>query len=89
MGGWEVEIITMIHPMLTETTTLSSEPQPLPQMLFKKWAIYGIFLLSFDLFQTNIDTILQQINGKNVHPVYGAEIQTHDLQNTSLLIAIR
>ena len=31
----------------------------------------------FGLFQTNINTILQQINVKNVHPVYGAGIRTH------------
>ena len=35
-------------------------------------------------FQTHI-TILQQITVKNVHPVYGARIQTHDLWNMSLL----
>ena len=29
-------------------------------------------------FQAN-NTILQQINEKNVHPVYQAGIQTHDL----------
>ena len=29
--------------------------------------------------------LLQQINLKNVHPVYGAGIQTHDHQNMSLL----
>ena len=27
---------------------------------------------------------LQQINVKNVHPVYGAGIRTHNLQNVSL-----
>ena len=35
-------------------------------------------------FLTNI-TILTKINVKNVHPVYGAVIQTHNLQNKSLL----
>ena len=34
----------------------------------------------FGLFQTNINTILLQINVKNVHPVYGTGIQTHDLK---------
>ena len=38
----------------------------------------------FSSFQTNI-TILQQINVKNVHPVYGARIRTHDLWNMSLV----
>ena len=35
-------------------------------------------------FQTNI-TIFKQINVKNIHPVYGAGIQTHNLRNMSLL----
>ena len=42
--------------------------------------LFNLFLA----FQTNI-TILQQINVKNVHPVYGAGIQAHDLWNMSLL----
>ena len=46
---------------------------------------FPVYLRSF---QTNIFTIfLQQINVKkcNVHPVYGAGIQTHDLRYVSLL----
>ena len=43
------------------------------------------FSFIFGLFQTNINTILQQINVKNVHPVYSTGIRTHDLQNLSLL----
>ena len=39
----------------------------------------------FGHFHTDINTILQQINVKNVHPVYGAGIQTHSLQYMSLL----
>ena len=46
---------------------------------FKKGHPRSLFILSF---HTNI-TFLQQINVKNVHPVYGAGIQTHDLQNMS------
>ena len=38
----------------------------------------------FSSFQANI-IFLQQIYVKNVHPVYGAGTQTHDLQNMSLL----
>ena len=33
---------------------------------------------------TNI-TIIQQVNVKNVHPVYGAGIRTHDLWDMSHL----
>ena len=39
-----------------------------------------LFILSFQTQQ-----FLQQIYVKNVHPVYGARIWTHDPQNTSLL----
>ena len=44
------------------------------------WRLFRIFLP----FQTNI-TILQQIYVKNVYPVYGFGIQTHNLQNMSPL----
>ena len=54
------------------------------QNWLNKWAIPGPFLIYFGLFQTNINTILQQINVKNVHPVYGTGIRTHDLKNMSL-----
>ena len=40
------------------------------------------FLLIFSLFNQAIQ-FLQQINVKNVHPVYGAGIQTHDLTHMS------
>ena len=36
----------------------------------------------FQSFQIN-NTILQQINVKNVRPVYGAGFQTHNLSNMS------
>ena len=39
----------------------------------------------FGLFKQTSLQFLQQINVKNVHPVYGAGIQTHDLWNMSLL----
>ena len=44
----------------------------------------GLFLVYFRLFKQTLE-FLQQINVKNVHPVYGAGIQNHDLQNISLL----
>ena len=40
---------------------------------FKKWTIPGLFFVY-------IRQRLQQINVKNVHPVYGAGIRTHTLQ---------
>ena len=41
----------------------------------------------FNLFSSFLHTLqsLQQINEKNVHPVHGDGIRTHDLWNTSLL----
>ena len=49
---------------------------------FKKWANPGLF---FDYFQSFFKKtqFLQHINVKNVHPVYGARIRTHDLSNMS------
>ena len=38
----------------------------------------------FGLFKQTYLQILQQINVKKVHPVYGAGIRTYDLRNTSL-----
>ena len=44
----------------------------------------GIFLVHFRSFQANI-TIFTSNNVKNVHPVYGAGIRTHELQIASLV----
>ena len=52
--------------------------------LFKKWAISGLFFVYLRLFKQTLP-FLQQINVKNVHPVFGAEIRTHNLRNMSLL----
>ena len=43
---------------------------------FKKWANPGLFFVYFRLFKQTIQ-FLQQINVKNVHPVYIARIRTH------------
>ena len=40
-----------------------------------------LFILSF---QTTLQ-FLQQINVKNVHPVYAAGIRTHNIQNMNLV----
>ena len=39
----------------------------------------------FSVFFKQTIQILHQSNVKNVHPVYGAGIRTHDLWNMSLL----
>ena len=53
--------------------------------VFEKMGQLGLFFVYFRSFLKNINTILQQINVKNVHPVCGIEIWTHDLQIVSLL----
>ena len=37
----------------------------------------------FSVFSNKQYNFLQQLNVKNVQPVYGARIRTHDLLNTS------
>ena len=53
-------------------------------IFLKKWANPGLFFIYFRLFKHTLQ-FLQQINVKNVHPVYGAGIRTHNLWNMSLL----
>ena len=53
----------------------------LKEFFFKKWANPGLFFM-FGLFKQTIQ-FLQQINVKNIHPIYGAGIRTHDLSNMS------
>ena len=43
-----------------------------------------LFFVSFLLLKQTLQ-FLQEITGENVHPLYGAGIQTHDLQNMSLI----
>ena len=54
--------------------------------IFFKWANTGLFFVYFRSFQTN-NTIFttNQCEKCHGHPVYGARIRTHDLQNVSLL----
>ena len=56
-------------------------------LIFKNGPIPIIFFGYFWSFQTNIITIFTTDNVKkfNIHPVYGARIRTHNLQNVSLL----
>ena len=54
-------------------------------VFFLNWPSPASFPFIFGLLQTNINTILQQINVKNVHPVYDTVIRTHDLTNVSHL----
>ena len=54
------------------------------QFFLKKRVIPSLFFIYFRLLKQTLQ-FLQQINVKNVHPVYGAGIRTHDLLNMSLL----
>ena len=49
----------------------------------KKWGNPGLFFLYFCLFKTHIRIFTTIV--KNIHPVYGAGIRTHNLWNMSLL----
>ena len=51
-------------------------------VFLNKWAILGPFVR---FYFNHFKQTLQQINVNNVHPVFGAGIRTHDLQNKSLL----
>ena len=48
-------------------------------VLFKKWAIPGLFFVFFRIFKQTLQ-FLQQIHVKNVHPVNGAGIRTHNFR---------
>ena len=52
---------------------------------FKKWANPGLFFVFLGLFEQTLLQFLQQINVKNIHPVSGAGIRTHNPLITSLL----
>ena len=56
-----------------------------PIQLFFKWANLGLFFVYERSFQTNIKKFYNKYMWKNVHPVYGAGIRTHNLWNVSLL----
>ena len=71
--------------MLMTKAKLFDDLERVAKLFFKKWTNPGLFLLTFGLFKQT-KQFLQQINVKNVHPVYGTGIQIHDLRNMSLLI---
>ena len=56
-----------------------------PYFLFFKWANPGLFYRLVSVFFKQTSLQFLQINVKNVHPVFGARIWTHDLQKMSLL----
>ena len=55
-------------------------------VFLKKCAIPASFSFIFGLFKQVSLQFLQQIYVKNVHPVYGASIQNHDLRYASLFV---
>ena len=50
-----------------------------------RFLFLGLFFICFRPFKQTF-LFLQQLNVKNVHPVYGAGIRTHSLQNMSLVV---
>ena len=69
------------HPLLRDSKgTYSREHWNLNTLLiFKKWANTGLFFVYFRSFQTNNTNFFNKYMWKNVHPIYGARIQTYDL----------
>ena len=65
--------------------TMNSDPGLDFKALSKMGQTRPLLSFIFGLFKETLSEILQQINMKNVHSVYGAGIQTHTLQNMSLL----
>ena len=65
-----------------QTNPLSYGGTPIFAKFFLNGRTPAYFSFVFGLFKQTIQ-ILHQINVKNVHPVYGAEIQTHNLSNMS------
>ena len=53
--------------------------------IFFKWALSGIFLIYFQSFSKKHYKFYNKLMWKNVHPVYDAGIQAHNLQNMSFL----
>ena len=77
----------MIHPW-TVGANLSTELWQLPvcEFFFKKWSSPASFIVYFWAFSNKHHyNFYSKLMWKNVHPVYGAGIRTHDLQNRSLL----
>ena len=86
-GTWSPEASFQPHfaPLLPSPRSTWTLPIWWEELfLYKKWAITGLFFIYFRHFKHTLQ-FLQQINLKNVHPVYGAGNRTHNLQNMSLL----
>ena len=62
---------------------MEDESIGLPHHIFLNGPTSASFSFICGLFKQTI-IFLQQINAKNVHPVYGDGIQTHDLSNMSV-----
>ena len=54
------------------------------ETFFKKWVNPGLFFIYF-VFSNTLKNLQQIHMWKNVYPIYGAGIKTHDLWNLSLL----
>ena len=79
INNYKREVITLILLHLKDCMMEAS-------CFLKNVSIAATFSFIFSLFKQTIQFI-KQINVKKcqIHPVYGAGIQTHDLQNMSLL----
>ena len=55
------------------------------QEFFRNWPSPDSFPFIFRLFKKTLQFLPQIHMRKNVHPIYGAVIQTHNLQTMSLI----
>ena len=67
----------------TNPQRMANSFKPENEAFLKKGQPRPLFRLFFGLFKQTLQ-FLQQIYVKNVHPVYGAGIRTHDLWNVNL-----
>ena len=88
------DLMLAVNNFLTHFETFCNTSGLTEQLIYQKILLLFLkigptpasFSFIFGLFKQTIQ-FLQQINVKkrHVHPVYGAGIQTHDLQNVILL----
>ena len=60
------------------------ERRDIGKKVYKNWANPSLFFCLFSVFSNKQYNFYNKYMWKNVHPVYGAGIWTHDLQNVSL-----
>ena len=86
-NSWSKIIIRVVGRMVVSVTIPRYGPASNPVItVLKKWANSDLFIVYFRSFSNkHHNNFYNKYMWKNIHPVYGAEIRTHDLRNMSLL----